>query len=826
MAQKPIDKQIQKAESNVKNYSYSTAIEMYEEILKKPKTATPEELQKVKLKLAEAYFFVKDYKNAERLYAEVLPNNPILKGDEIKAYQRFAQVLSSLGNRQEASKMWLKYSDLQEQDKRGLEFSKLYKNFESLTRNTDSYRTEYVGLNTSEPDFSPTYYKDGLVFVSGRPKNNAIKRVFKWDNSSFLDLYYLEDLKVLNKGEDNAALGGGGNATADNKKKDSDRLGSDYYTPPTSNDGSTIAHTGSEYISGSKDNIEKPTIEVRSFSRKLNSKYHEGPCTFYDNFEKIVFTRNGNTGGVFGSKKDEISRLKLFTADKTNRDWGNIKELSFNSDKYSCGHPSVSKDNSILFFVSDMPGGYGGTDIYFSRYENGQWATPTNAGGKINTVGNEMFPFVDENYVLYFSTDGHPGLGDLDIFAIKFDPKLGKASSLLRNLGAPLNSPNDDFGFITNADRTEGYFSSNRKKKGTSDDDIWKFTRIGTLYGCRDLIVNVFDKSNKLPLSNSKFSYAMVGNTTEQQSATTNDEGNVKICLPADQEFLLEFEEEGFKTSKQSFSNQNASDFEPATLNVYLERIIEEKVDPNLTKAEKTKKQGRLLQKKSSDNPDSKIFRGVIAGAEDGLPISAVKVKFVNKCNGDTQEMYTKKDGSYEFNRNLECDYELVAFKDDFGTSTEIIEKAIKRTLFGKKVKPQAVYALNLFDTKLFKVGMKIKLENIYYEYDSYKIRENAKKDLDKLANTLKRYPEMIVEISSHTDTRGNAATNQVLSQKRANEVLDYMKGKGIPKTRLKAVGKGETEPLNNCGDGVQCTEAEHQRNRRTEFKILKIEKI
>jgi outer membrane protein OmpA-like peptidoglycan-associated protein len=122
-------------------------------------------------------------------------------------------------------------------------------------------------------------------------------------------------------------------------------------------------------------------------------------------------------------------------------------------------------------------------------------------------------------------------------------------------------------------------------------------------------------------------------------------------------------------------------------------------------------------------------------------------------------------------------------------------------------------------------VGDVIKLENIYYNTDDYKVRDFSKKELDKLANTLKRYPNMIIEIASHTDTRGNSSTNLALSQKRANEVRKYLLSRGVEKNRIKAVGKGETEPLNACSDGVQCTEAEHQRNRRTEFKILTIER-
>lgn len=815
-----VSKQIKKAEDNIKNLSYASAIELYEGVLKKNKLSA-EELQKVKLRLAESYFFVKDYKNAERYYAEILLNNPSLKGDEIKAYQRFAQVLSSNGNYQESTKMWIKHQELQEQDKRGLEFAKLYKNLESLTRNAESYNIEYVGINTNNPEFSPTFYKNGLVFVSSRNSNNSVKRVFKWDNSSFLDLYYLEDLKVLGKDASSGALGNGDNISSALPRKNTEKLGSDYYTPPTSNDANTIAHQGSDFITGSKNYEENAIIPVKSFSKKLNSKYHEGPCSFYDNGEKIIFTRNGDGGGdgIFGQKKGDVSRLKLYSAARKGSDWAGIKELPFNDDKYSCGHPSMSADNKTLFFVSDMPGGYGGTDIWYTVVENGNWSTPINLGGKINTVGNEMFPFIDEVNNLYFSSDGHPGFGDMDIFTLKLDNNTLKPASIIRNLGAPINSKNDDFGIITNASRTFGYFSSNRKRGG-SDDDIWKFTRVGNLYGCRDLIVSVFDKTTKLPLDQFKFYYTKNGQENNQDAATTNEAGTSKICLEADKDFEFTFEKSGYKTITKAYTNINDSDFEASSLDIYIEK---ENPTPVAAVKSPEKKQRSLIQRRSTGG-DATVFRGVISGGENNEPISAVKVKFINKCNGDIQEVYTKKDGSYEFKRNLECDYELLASKDDFGVSSEIIEKAIVRTLFRKKIKPN--YVLNLFDTKLYKVGDIIKLENIYYDSESFKIRENAKKDLDKLANTLLRYPNMIVEISSHTDTRGASIVNLQLSQKRANEVFKYMVSRDVPKARLRAVGKGELEPLNKCGDGVQCTEAEHQRNRRTEFKILRIEKI
>jgi tetratricopeptide (TPR) repeat protein len=683
-----VSKQIKKAENNSMSYSYVNAIEIYEGILKKSKGVSPDELQKVKLSLAEAYFFVKDYKNAEKYYSDVLSNNPILKGDELKAYQRYAQVLSSNGNHSESLKIWTKYTELQTQDKRGVEFSKLYNNLDPLTRNAASYKIEYVGINTNNPEFSPAFYKNGLVFVSSRSKNNSVKRVFKWDNSSFLDLYYLEDLKILGKEESNAAIGSGSSNETPKSKSTLDKLGTDYYTPPTSNDAKTIGHQGSDYINGSKNFEENSLVEVKKFSKKINSKYHEGPSTFFHDGSKIIFTRNAMlSGGILGQKKEGITRLKLYSADRKGDDWTNISELPFNSDDFSCGHPTVDFKDQIMYFVSDMAGGYGGTDLYMARYQNGQWGKPTNLGGKVNTIGNEMFPFIDEKGGLYFSSDSHPGLGDLDIFYIKTEAISGKPVGIVRNLGAPINSNSDDFGIITDPNRSLGYFSSNRKRGG-ADDDIWKFTRIGSLYGCKDLIVSTFDADTKLPLEKFKFEYQAIDSKTGFENATTNTSGNIRLCIEAETEFIFNFTKPGYISKSQKFSNVEASDFEPSVLNVFLKKeeiIASSKIEAS---GKKEEKKNRILVQKRTNSANSNVFRGVISGGENGEPISAVKVKFVNKCTGEIQETYTKKDGSYEFRRNLECDYELIAIKDEFGVSSEIIEKAVKRTLFGKKIKP------------------------------------------------------------------------------------------------------------------------------------------
>lgn len=825
-------KVFQKANNQFETLGYAKAIELYESALKKTKGATEEEIVKAKLNLALCYKLVKDYTNSERIFRETLSANPILKGDDIKAYRHFAQVLTSNGKFPEANQYWQKFNELQEQDKRGVEFIKLNSNREALERNAGSYRIEYVGINSSSADFSPVYYKKGLVFVSGRSANSGIRRVFNWDASSFLDLFYLEDLKAIGSETNGAsAIGSSSQNPIQKTAPPSKKLGNDYYTPPTSNDAKTVGRKGSEYITGSKelDYEEKPTIPTEKFSKNLNSKYHEGPCAFFHDGSKIIFTRNSQIGGggIFGQKKNAtINRLKLYSAEFEDNDWRKIKEIPFNSNDYSCGHPTLTIDDKIMYFVSDMPGGYGGTDIWMTRYNNGEWTKPQNLGGSVNTRGNEMFPFIDERGNLYFSSDFHPGLGDLDIFFIPMNTATGMASGKVRNLGAPLNSNKDDFGIITDSERQTGFLSSNRKRGGT-DDDIYKFTRLGTLYGCRELIVNIYDNETKKPFDRIRFEYETKGNILSRESAITSNLGTIKLCLEADNDFSFFVKQNGFQAETVSFSNKDASDYESSKLDIYLKKEVI-LVDKNKkSKPTETKTENDILVARRNGNPISTIFRGIVTAGKDSTPIAGVKIKFINQCTGTFQEMVTGSDGSYEFKRELNCDYILESFKENFGKSSELVAKVEEKrsiiNIFRKKI--PAPNTGSLFDTKLYKVGDVVKLDNIYYDSESYKIRKDAARELEKLVRTMQKNPNMIIEIRSHTDTRGNALDNLSLSQRRANQVVDFLVDKGVARARMRGVGKGESEPVNSCGDGVQCTEAEHQRNRRTEFKILSIER-
>ncbi|HEX8546319.1 MAG TPA: PKD domain-containing protein, partial [Cytophagaceae bacterium] len=209
----------------------------------------------------------------------------------------------------------------------------------------------------------------------------------------------------------------------------------------------------------------------RQFSEKLNTKFNEGPFTFNKDTTIIYYTGNVDLGK---KKLADSKQLHIYQARKKGNDWDDIESLSLNNDKYSTGHPALSPDNKKLYFVSNMPGGFGGTDIYVSYLHNGVWTKPVNLGDKINTSGNELFPFISFDGMLYFSSDGHTGLGKLDIFSAQF---LEAEWKNVKNLGAPFNSLHDDFSFVAYEKEKYGYFSSDRGA-GNTGDDIYKFSKI------------------------------------------------------------------------------------------------------------------------------------------------------------------------------------------------------------------------------------------------------------------------------------------------------------------------------------------------------------
>jgi outer membrane protein OmpA-like peptidoglycan-associated protein len=822
---KTFSQSLKDAEYEFNKMSYLNAAEMFEQVLKGK--LSDSEKQSARIKLAYAYRQIHDSQNSERVYRELISGGSQLSGDASKAYLYYAQALASNGKYKDAQDAYEKYSKVESADKRSGGFQKLYKNVESLNKNASCYKVDYLSINSDKADFSPMYYKNGLVFNSGRTEGTGLKRVFCWDNSRFLDMYYLNNLSELTSSA--AGLGGSGaNKTA---SRGNERVvGSDEYTAPTANDTRTVGTFGGTNIYQGYGYTETPQTKTSKFSKSLNTKYHEGPMTFTSDGKKVIFTRNNFNNGKFKTSSDKINKLKIYIGDdKGAGQWNNIKEVPFNSDQYSTGHPALTKDDKLMYFVSDMPGGFGGTDLYVVQYNGGSFGTPVNLGPEINTVGNEMFPFADERGNLYFSSDGHPGLGDLDVFYAQITDG-SKLKGNVKNLGTPVNSSKDDFGFIADGERKIGYLSSNRKRGGT-DDDIYRFTReCDEKPDCEEVQIIVYDAESKMPLDNADVSVTVDGKTEMKR---TDSNGTVKICVEEGKLCELKASREGY------LSNMVGCKEGESTVDIPLSRIKEVAVDSTVYQGgttttdgssttytgttTTTTDDGSVVEGSTSGYqgtatgtaipcPATKTIRGRVTANRDKRALSGVNVTLRNECDGSTQSFVTGSDGRYQFEICEGCDYSIEAAKDNFGSRGNKIKKLGRG---GSKT-------INA-NLSMFEEGDVVAIDNIYYDYGKCNIRADASRELDKLAITLKRYRNMRIEIRSHTDSRATAEFNQKVSEGRSKAVAKYLEKRGISASRLEATGYGESQLLNECADGVECTEEQHSANRRTEFKVIQL---
>lgn len=331
-------------------------------------------------RLGNCYYFNSSMEGAVKWYEELFAKNN--KDSIAPEYLfRYGQALRGIGNYTESDRWIKEFSEKQKEDARGLNFTKSKLSLEDLQPKYPLFVLENMkSINTERSDFGAFPYQGGIVFASAKPQSNLVKRRHTWNNKGFMDLYTIN----------------------------------------------------------SNDSLET----VKSPLKELNSKYHESSVSFSPDGKIIYFTRNNTDGKKRKKDKKGITNLKIFKAEWIDEQWQNIVELPFNSDDYSVGHPSVSPDGKRLYFVSDMSGSVGQTDIFFVTInDNNTYGPIQTLGFKVNTEGREMFPFVTED-ALYFSSDGHFGLGGLDVF--KSQLKDGEFQSPV-NLKAPVNSQSDDF---------------------------------------------------------------------------------------------------------------------------------------------------------------------------------------------------------------------------------------------------------------------------------------------------------------------------------------------------------------------------------------------
>ncbi|QJW91434.1 OmpA family protein [Spirosoma taeanense] len=796
MAWAQIDSLLQQANRLLNYKAYGRAIDAYTQVLnEQADQLTADQKAAAQSKLAYAYQQVGDGPKAERYYREALNNST--KDDPQQTLQ-YAQTLAGNGKFKEAQQQYERYLQLKEK----LPVHRLSAVPTGGTttgqgrKEPTRYRLEYLALNSEGEEFSPAFYQDGLVYVAGKKGGSAIETTGSGGGAGYLDLFYVPNRNNLKVSSIINPDGSIGKVTNDRVRTDRP-LGSDSYTRATANDSRTAPNFDAGInITQGLGYDARPLSPSQRFSKTLNTRYHEGPATFSPDGSRIIFTRNNYNQGRAQQSAEGINKLKLYTAHQQNGAWSAVEELPFNSDEYSVGHPSLSRDEQLLYFSSDMPGGFGGTDLYVSRYQNGRWGRPVNLGALVNTKGNELFPFVDEAGNLYFSSDGRRGLGGLDIFFVSL-ANGATVQGPVEHLDAPINSPQDDFGFITDGGRRGGYFSSSRQN---GNDNIYRFVRENSLYGCRDLTIRLYDTESDLPLDSVTVLVRTRGEGRADRSLTTDRNGFVQLCLEAENDFTFQASRDGYINSTVGFTTRYLTDDQPTRLEVGM-------MKPTVltdTLAEEPTDTGPLT---------SSRIRGVVVSERDHRPLEGVTVRLRNECDRSQREYVTRADGRYYFDLIEGCDYTLTASKPTFGTNTNRIRRLPKRA------KPKELSA----DLRMLSVGDVVTIDNIYYDLDQYSLRSGATRELDRLVATMRKYPSLVIEIRSHTDSRGEAAHNKTLSTYRARAVADYLASKGISRRRMVAIGMGESQLVNNCTDGVICTDAEHQRNRRTEFKVVSI---
>uniref|UniRef100_UPI00404B2367 OmpA family protein n=1 Tax=Fulvivirga sp. TaxID=1931237 RepID=UPI00404B2367 len=610
------------------------------------------------LKIAEAYRLMNQPDQSAIWYQKII-DTPIAT-DQVKL--DFSQVLMKNGSYQQAQQVVKMINDPLASK------SKIAKKVEALDqkdqyfKDSSVYSIQQININSAESDFGPAFYQDGIVFASGRKAPKFFRTKYDWDETFFLNLYYSPS--------NNGVMG-----------------------------------------------------QPNYFSNSLNTVFHEGPSAFYENDTKVVFTRNNYFRGRTNNSEEGITKLIMFFSQKNSQNgkWKKPVPFKYNSPEYSVGHPSMHRSEKMMVFASDMPGSFGKVDLFKTELVDGEWSTPVNLGNKINTDGNEMFPFLGDDNKLYFASDAHPGLGGLDIFVVD----LADDNSPVVNLGYPINTEMDDFGLILKG--SEGYFSSNRIT-GRGSDDIYQFL--------------VFEFNIEAYLVDGDTQEPLMGNIKVTDLTYGNQlvsvQGNERTTFRGlrGHEYKIEGDSEGYENSIVNFST--------------------------------------LEMPKDGDTYKVKVplYRRVL--------YNAIAVRNYGKKE---QVLYGQKEMSY-------FDETLVELEDHIDSL---------------KAKLDRIYIIN----------------NIYYDLDKHFIRPDAAEDLDKLAEVMKLYPELDVELGSHTDSRASNAYNERLADRRVKAAKAYLKEKGIDEDRISKDSFGEYVLSNECSDDVDCDEVAHQLNRRTEIKLV-----
>lgn len=599
--------------------------------------------------LADTYYYNNDYTNANKWYAKVFEYD--LHDISKEYFFKYIQTLKSVKDYDRADEIVEEYVKVKGDDQFIQNYTKNRNYLDQIDAQSGRFEIKRLNMNSKAQDFGVGIYDGGkkAVFASSNDSSSMVKYVHKWSDRSFLNLY-----------------------------------------------------------SADVDPSTGEFLNMENFSGNINTKFHESNAVFTKDNKTVYFTRNNFFKKRFKKSSDDINKLKIFRATREGEgdEWSNVEELSINGEEFSTAHPALSPNEDRLYFASDRPGGKKGlfdtkasSDIWYVTLDgSGGLGTPVNVK-EVNTPGNELFPFMSSNGDLYFSSNGHQGLGGLDVFVSQATN--GELTKDVINLGKPVNGTQDDFAFVLNQEKLTGYFSSNRLS-GKGLDDIYYF------------------KQTK-PLS----------------------------CV----------------------------------------------VDIN----------------------------GVVTDEKTGDLMPQSTVSLLDADNKVVDQMVVGDDAAYSFKLECGSNYSIKAEKDGFSVAEEFIQTpnvttTLEQPLAVAKTIEEKVNEIQIGDNVAEALG----LTKIYFDFDKSNIRPDAEVQLQKILAYMNAYPTSEIDIRSHTDSRASDGYNIKLSDRRAKSTRAYLIMKGISPNRLTAAGYGEYQLVNECSNGVECTEEQHDLNRRSEFILTK----
>jgi len=540
-----------------------------------------------------------------------------------EAIYNYAQTLKANGKFSDYNTWMKNFAKLSPNDTRVKEFMKNPNYIPKIMDDMARYTaTNMEDINSEYADFGGIVYGKDFYFASGR---NTSRKTYQWNEEPYLEIY-----KATNVG-------------------------------------------------GTMKNAELLNGDV-------NTKYHESNAVISADGKRMYFDRNDYFEGDYDKSASGINQINLYYAENIDgKGWSGVVSAPFNNNEYSTGHPALSQDGNTLYFVSDMPGGKGGSDIYMVAINSdGSLGTPERLGDNINTEGKELFPYIDSNGTLYFSSNGHMGIGGLDVF---YAEAQGDGFDVVNNLGKGVNSSADDFAYKYDPTSQSGYVSSNREG-GMGSDDIYMVEAVEIPCEVTIAVLVINENTNAAVAGARVDLYDTMGNRLSTK--TSNVDGMVSFKAACDQAHEVQ---------------------------------------------------------------------GVLA--------------------------------------DFESNASKVAPANDQKVSATIALKPIEEII----------------------VEDQIVLNPILFDLDKSNIKAQAAFELDKVVAVMNKYPEMVIAVGAHTDSRATDAYNLRLSEARAQSTVQYIISKGISGKRISGKGYGESQPKVSCGDN--CSEADHQLNRRSEFTIV-----